>query len=565
MPDQVVQFEGSEHHFPPDFTQADIVKALKMAHGDTPPAQPHQSFGEALWDEVDPRKSIPALWRAVTTPGDAVQGINDIKANPPRPPFIGPPAPGQMEPGYTPEQRARNAALPRPAEDPPTAGEIAGHLTGHALNAALLAAATAGATHGAGWVAENAGDIGAGLKGAVRGAKDAVTAPVTVKGISIPGGQVVAGAAGGGAAASAVGFPKTAGAVVGGAAPIVRGAVTGARAAIAERAAVAERAAIAERAAAATAAPATPQPSSPFIPGQYDAPRPGAPAPINPRSLPEGVIPPPAPPVAEVPAPRPAAGPPGARPAPGQYGAPAPAGPAPVNRTSLPEGVRPPVEAQISPAEFQRRYEAEKAAAAGAADPDTVLLDGIAQGYKYKTFKSAPAEAQQIIRNQAEAIKKSQARPAPAAAAPVAAMPAAVTPEPVAPEPVVAAPVVKPEPVVTPPAAEREPWQKQLEESVAQVNARKSAEAEAVTNGNRAKAADRWTAALKSADMKAPTLDNEVAWGRLAANMGERPGYVPSMGTRQLIHERMGQAADAAETAATLRMKDLVTVPPKKK
>lgn len=46
--DQIVQFEGSEHHFPADFNQSDIAKALTMAHGkqavDT--TQVHSSFGK---------------------------------------------------------------------------------------------------------------------------------------------------------------------------------------------------------------------------------------------------------------------------------------------------------------------------------------------------------------------------------------------------------------------------------------------------------------------------------------------------------------------------------------
>jgi len=37
MPDQVVQFEGTEHHFPDDFSQQDIAKALSAAHP-LPPA-----------------------------------------------------------------------------------------------------------------------------------------------------------------------------------------------------------------------------------------------------------------------------------------------------------------------------------------------------------------------------------------------------------------------------------------------------------------------------------------------------------------------------------------------
>lgn len=88
-------------------------------------------------------------------------------------------------------------------------------------------------------------------------------------------------------------------------------------------------------------------------------------------------------------------------------------------------------------------------AAETAAEPDAELLNGIAQGYRYKSFAAAPADAQQIIRNQAEAIKSSQLRNAildaqkpavPAAVSPSAgARPIPQTPS-VAPAPMAAAP-----------------------------------------------------------------------------------------------------------------------------
>jgi hypothetical protein len=126
-----------------------------------------------------------------------------------------------------------------------------------------------------------------------------------------------------------------------------------------------------------------------------------------------------------------------------------------------------------------------------------------------------------------------------------------------APPPVVETPPT-PTPVTPPTPAPAPTLEQQLQDSVDAVKARKAAAAEAVTQANRTKAADRWRDALRSADMKAPALDDDAAWKRLAVNMGERPGYVPSMDTRQLIHERMGQAPDAAETALRGRLKDML-------
>lgn len=47
MADQIVQFEGTEHHFPPDFTQADIAKALTMTHGGGAPTPGMEKLGGA--------------------------------------------------------------------------------------------------------------------------------------------------------------------------------------------------------------------------------------------------------------------------------------------------------------------------------------------------------------------------------------------------------------------------------------------------------------------------------------------------------------------------------------
>ena len=66
---------------------------------------------------------------------------------------------------------------------------------------------------------------------------------------------------------------------------------------------------------------------------------------------------------------------------------------------------------------------------AAAIGKDAELLDGIAQGYGYKSFAKVPESGQQLIRNQATAIANSIAgEAAPVAAAPAAVPPAGVTP-----------------------------------------------------------------------------------------------------------------------------------------
>ena len=66
---------------------------------------------------------------------------------------------------------------------------------------------------------------------------------------------------------------------------------------------------------------------------------------------------------------------------------------------------------------------------AAAIGKDAELLDGIAQGYGYKSFAKVPESGQQLIRNQATTIANSIAgEAAPVAAAPVAVPPAGVTP-----------------------------------------------------------------------------------------------------------------------------------------
>ena len=72
---------------------------------------------------------------------------------------------------------------------------------------------------------------------------------------------------------------------------------------------------------------------------------------------------------------------------------------------------------------------------AAAIGKDAELLDGIAQGYGYKTFASVPGDAQQIIRNQASAIANSMAQKAATPSAAVNPAVTATVPESVSPAP----------------------------------------------------------------------------------------------------------------------------------
>jgi hypothetical protein len=121
------------------------------------------------------------------------------------------------------EKAFHEAAHPTP--------ELAGQVASSGTNAALITGATMGLAKGLGAVIDNA-DV---IKGAARGAKNALTETAHFKGFDIPGGNVMAGSAGGSMAAHALGLPGELGAALGGAAPIVKGAVAGGRAALAAR------------------------------------------------------------------------------------------------------------------------------------------------------------------------------------------------------------------------------------------------------------------------------------------------------------------------------------------
>lgn len=91
-----------------------------------------------------------------------------------------------------------------------------------------------------------AGDVAAAVKGAASGAYEAATKPVQYGRFKLPLPQPLAGAAAGGYAGRMVGLPHAVGAVAGAAYPIIKGAITGAKEALASRVAAAAETATAE-------------------------------------------------------------------------------------------------------------------------------------------------------------------------------------------------------------------------------------------------------------------------------------------------------------------------------
>lgn len=139
MPDknQQVEFEGTVHQFPPDFTADDISKALRIAHGggesvptapSTIPATPKKpGFWNTFLNEVNPMHSVPGLIKAISTlPGIYQQPLSDEEVK-------------------NIQDIAHKQTL-----DPPGYSEIAGHMAAMGANAALLAATTHGLVKGGG-------------------------------------------------------------------------------------------------------------------------------------------------------------------------------------------------------------------------------------------------------------------------------------------------------------------------------------------------------------------------------------------------------------------------------
>lgn len=79
MADQIIQFEGTEHHFPADFSQAEISKALSSAHPleSKPIAQEENPslVHEAV--KYSPIGMVQALAQAIRDPKHAIAGILD--------------------------------------------------------------------------------------------------------------------------------------------------------------------------------------------------------------------------------------------------------------------------------------------------------------------------------------------------------------------------------------------------------------------------------------------------------------------------------------------------------
>jgi hypothetical protein len=73
MPDQVIQFEGAEHHFPEDFTDQDIAKALKLAHP-APTTNGISQFLDTLGS--DALNLIPSLAQTAAHPIDTALAMS---------------------------------------------------------------------------------------------------------------------------------------------------------------------------------------------------------------------------------------------------------------------------------------------------------------------------------------------------------------------------------------------------------------------------------------------------------------------------------------------------------
>lgn len=73
MADQIIQFEGTEHHFPADFTDQDISKALKLAH----PAPASDGVGQFLSTlGSDAMNLIPSLAHTAAHPIDTALAMS---------------------------------------------------------------------------------------------------------------------------------------------------------------------------------------------------------------------------------------------------------------------------------------------------------------------------------------------------------------------------------------------------------------------------------------------------------------------------------------------------------
>lgn len=78
-----IEFEGSVHEFPDDFSDADIAKALQSAHP-TPAPQSGSWLGSMasnLWNEVNPIGQIKSLANATAHPIDTIQSIGQAHAD----------------------------------------------------------------------------------------------------------------------------------------------------------------------------------------------------------------------------------------------------------------------------------------------------------------------------------------------------------------------------------------------------------------------------------------------------------------------------------------------------
>lgn len=239
--------------------------------------------------------------------------------------------------------------------------------------------------------------VASGARGAVEGGAKGAVEPINYGRLKLPVPASLVGGGAGAAAAAQMGIPRTLGAVVGAATPIVRGAVRGAKAALADRAAViADQAAAAQREAAAAAPPRLPSAPDTSYVRSVPAEPPQTAGLLGPG--PKSIV---------TPAP---AAPPDA-----SFVRSVPAQPAVIRPRALigaaPDVIVPPAPPDASfvrsvPAEYPPVENVAPPTPAAAPAEDMTMLDGIAQSLNGTSFAKASPASQATIRTLASRLDK---------------------------------------------------------------------------------------------------------------------------------------------------------------
>lgn len=224
-------------------------------------------------------------------------------------------------------------------------------------------------------------------------------------------------------------------------------------------------------------------------------------------------------------------------------------------------------------AQMVKFYDAIKAAQPAEVSPETQALDGIAQGFKYKDFASAPGDAQRMIQNISDAMKRPAPTPMPRA--PVAPQ-APVSPVPAAAPPAAPVPYVSPNPPETIVAGRplraplRSPAQPEVEAPAAAPSAvgktemesllEKSLEDPQVADQAKAELADHLR--MESLKKGASIIDRNqtqraLKLGRFLQNYAITPEHIASMTPEEW--SQVGELAEVPKPSATTiqKVKDL--------